>query len=1259
MHHSPPKPPAGGPARGGAPEADSRRIASTQSPRQRNPKDERARHNQPAPHPPKGINASENRDGSSSHRHVAKELQGAQQISKASVHPTETVRCTTTPIGAPYAKEYASGPGAGMKGGSRSTRVVMSAQPTDTALTATLSNAAPAKSTTTPIIPAGTPSKTHAPRVTPSPKLRRTPVVDPSASTTTSTPKASFSGTPKSRPPTLPHADEQTPHRAPVPTTTAAHRSARMSDEEIGKILKEHMDNCHTKLDHLAEILQNRRPFTREDAARSGAAKAKLKADPEAAAAAQQPPATSQSSPSAATPLVHAKSSTARAENSSQAAGTKTQPPRTTPRPTRDSNAPSRVGRPLPSDARPAAQSTAAVKLAPAVAHSPPRALSDDGSSSVSQSSSQATITPARAAKQAAAELIGRANIHAWCDAIPENACSPSAPPSSVGKIATNALSDISERSDHSTLIQAAPKAPQTSAQSPRAPVAAAAAKPTPTTEPRLSHLPTPATAPRPTARRASATPPPAPKAVPHPAVRPNPPTAQVPRLKTVGTQTTPPARPPLPPTRSTRDIATSTASAPPSTKSLKGGDLPPSKHVPSEATKRSPQMRRILPSTLSEATSTNSMSPKSTTHTAKSDEARSQRSQFIMLVDPRVPGSPRKAAYADVVIQQQLCSQSFPGSIYSLAGTSESPFRPHSKAALATRRSIYSSSPHLTHRKVATEGAESKAAPRRKVEVAAGGSVEKARSLNATTPQPRPTPTPSHRSSLVSNMDSAAMPPSVMDSECGLVTPPIQASNTEVVSSKVGKVSSPKHVRPSTANAACASTGMPVKEVAKRLARLSKADTVVSEVASIDHVLPPLPPLPSLLVSGKPSSSGTRATTLSAKGKERARDLSPERSSAAPSEGHSVVGTETSCGGSPPQFALQQSPAAAASFVLDLDNWSESPKLITAFERGVEEDTDNDDDYDDLVYRSLPSNLILRAPTRPLPSAPSRASSDFAAESLKALNESTAQLDRQHSVALRQPEPRPQPLKSAMKPRPQVVSSALGEPYDLVDAAGASSSRAVRFDAASPRSSSSSTSPPFQQSGESPSSVPSSLGIEEPSEESPPRYSSLSILRAPTRGPLAAAAAAAIDTPLLVSGEKGRSQADASEQLQSQLRRARSVPGPFLFRDSPKLQQIRETQRSGGMYANYIGSRSAASLRNLDSHLGQPLAATEIPQPGPSAASKLWQKAKNGFGLGAKKAQPPQIRWVVPPVKTVPPEPEVRPEWPREKVSLLLRPKS
>lgn len=445
----------------------------------------------------------------------------------------------------------------------------------------------------------------------------------------------------------MPHAAEQTPHRVPVPTTTAAHRPARMSDEEIGKILKGHLDNCHTKLDQLAEMLQNRRPFTREDAAQSGAAKAKLKvrrarlfqlrlsscspifpqADAEAAAAAKQPPATSRSSPSAGTPLVHAKSSTARVETSSQAAEKKIQPPRTTPRPTKDSNAPPRVGGPLPSDARPAAQSTAAAKPAPAVAHSPPRALSDDGSSSVSQSSSQATITPARAAKQAAAELVGRANIHAWCDAIPENACSPSAPPSLVGKIATNALSDISERSDHSTLIQAAPKAPQTSAQSARAPVAAAAAEPTPTTDPRLSHPSVPATAPGPSARRASATPSPAPKAVPHPAVRPNPPTAQVPRLKTVGTQTTPPARPPLPPTRSTRDIATSTASAPPSPKSLKGGDLPPSKHVPSEATKRSPQMRRILPSTSSEATSTDNVSPKSTTHPAKSDEARSQQS--------------------------------------------------------------------------------------------------------------------------------------------------------------------------------------------------------------------------------------------------------------------------------------------------------------------------------------------------------------------------------------------------------------------------------------------------------------------------------------------------------------------------------------------------------------------------------------------------------------------------------------------------------
>lgn len=415
------------------------------------------------------------------------------------------------------------------------------------------------------------------------------------------------------------------------------------------------------KVDTIRKERQHYKPFTREDAARSGAVKAKLKvrhlrslqlrlsscshifpqAEAEAAAATKQPPATSRSSPAEAAPLVHAKSPMALVETSPQAADTNTQPPRTTPRPIRETNAPPRVGGLLPSDARTAAQSTDAAKHAPAAAHSPPRALSDAGSSSVSQSSSQVTITPAREAKRrqksldAAAELAGRANIQTWRDSIPENARSPSAPPSSVAEMATNALSDISKHSDQSMQIRAASKAPPTSAQSTRAPVAAAVGKPTTTTEPRLSHAPVPVTAPAASTRRAATTPAPAPKAVPHPVVRTNPPTALAPRLKTVGTQTTPHERPPLPPTRSTRDIATSTASAPPSPRSPKGGDLPPSRHVPSEATKRSPQIRRILPSTSSEAMSTNSVSSKSTTHATKSDEARVQRtvSQWQLLV--------------------------------------------------------------------------------------------------------------------------------------------------------------------------------------------------------------------------------------------------------------------------------------------------------------------------------------------------------------------------------------------------------------------------------------------------------------------------------------------------------------------------------------------------------------------------------------------------------------------------------------------------
>ncbi|OJT12297.1 hypothetical protein TRAPUB_11164 [Trametes pubescens] len=1196
VRHPPSKSPAGSPARGVAPEVDSRRIASTRPPLPGNVNDKRARPHRDAPQPLNGTDASENRDVSSSHRQVAKELQGPTQSAKVDSKRGD-------PAGGPSVR-----------------------------------------STTAPIIPAGTPSKSHAP----SPDLRRTPVADPSASST-STPN----GTSKSRPRAVPSAAEQTRHRVPVPAT-APRRSAQAGEKEIAKILAGHMENCLTKLDQITEIVHKRKPFTGEDAVRSRAEKDRQKAE---------------------------------ANTSSQAAEEKTRPHPVAVGTARDAAVPPRAKEPLPGDSRTISQSAAATKHAPAAAQSrlrPSSGTGTDTDSLASQSNSQVIVTPALIAKQAAKRLQQPSEAAAECDSVPKNAL-----PSSTGGIEAAALSDVEEHSAKSP--QATLQAPQTTAQSTHA-RAAASTNPTPTTKPRPTHAPPGvATAAGSSAARSRApatTLPVAAKAVAPPLARTNSPTKQNPRLRTIGTQTKPAPleRPPLDPTRSTRDIATSTASAPPSPRSLKEQDLPPSRLGPSEATKRSPQMRRIQ----SEATSANGVSPDSTTHTAKTDDARSHRTvgqrqlsvSWPLLTETiqvssgsdstrsstpmrkEAPAKPLKrtsSSSSNSTLDRSAQEAHLPPPPSSPtpalpspppARTSQQPTPPDAKSVRAAS-SVHSSkpagpskptaqangrsSPRLTHPKVANQGTGSKETPRRKVETATDGpdTVKKAKSPNAATPQPRPASISSHRIPRAPDANSAPLPPSVVDAGCGPATPPIQASNTEA-SSKAGKASS-NHVRPSTmANAACASSGVPVKEVAKQLARISKADTVVSDVASIDVVLPPLPPLPAFPNAMTLPSSGARAATRSAKGKERARDLSPEFFSAVPSEGRSVAGAETSRRDAAPHSVLQQSPVATvhetAQLWLDESNiWSESPKLTTAFDRDVEDDDDDDDD--NLVYHSVPTYLITN---KPLPPAPSRTSSDFALESLKKLNKSAAQLKWQHNSTLRQPKPRLRPLKSALKPGPQEEDSALGELFNVINVAGASD-RAVHFNVASP-SGSSTTSMPVQQVGESSSSVPSSQSVEDPNDP-PPRYSSV-VVRAPTRGPLAAASATA------------RTPVNALHHWENS--------GLFLFRRTSKLLLLRENQRRGGMYTNPHGSRSAASLGTLAPHLGQPLRTTGGPQPGPSAASKLWRKAKNGLGLGGtEEPRIPQVRWVVPAVKTMPPELEIRPEWPREKAPSLLRPKS
>ncbi len=311
VRHPPSKSPAGSPARGVAPEVDSRRIASTRPPLPGNVNDKRARPHRDAPQPLNGTDASENRDVSSSHRQVAKELQGPTQSAKgkrdaclsheadsnhpsscslASSRPMVTARPTTTAVDAPHVKTHTSGPAAGTKASSSSTRIAMSGQSMGKAAISTSTTTPgishgshsnhlvdskrgdPAggpsvRSTTAPIIPAGTPSKSHAP----SPDLRRTPVADPSASST-STPN----GTSKSRPRAVPSAAEQTRHRVPVPAT-APHRSAQAGEKEIAKILAGHMENCLTKLDQITEMVHKRKPFTGEDAVRSRAEKDRQK----------------------------------------------------------------------------------------------------------------------------------------------------------------------------------------------------------------------------------------------------------------------------------------------------------------------------------------------------------------------------------------------------------------------------------------------------------------------------------------------------------------------------------------------------------------------------------------------------------------------------------------------------------------------------------------------------------------------------------------------------------------------------------------------------------------------------------------------------------------------------------------------------------------------------------------------------------------------------------------------------------------------
>ncbi|KAI8969566.1 hypothetical protein BD414DRAFT_581885 [Trametes punicea] len=444
---------------------------------------------------------------------------------------------------------------------------------------------------------------------------------------------------------------------------------------------------------------------------------------------------------------------------------------------------------------------------------------------------------------------------------------------------------------------------------------------------------------------------------------------------------------------------------------------------------------------------------------------------------------------------------------------------------------------------------------------------------------------------------------PSTADA-CGM-----PSAFTLSVYSEAGKSALSTGSRPSTSEAACAPSSMSMREVTRRQARISKADTVVSAVASIVDDRPSLPTAFQDIASREPVISTSRAYPHKSSAPSSA--VSPEAG---------IVKTALVISGSAPS-EVEPGPTTLVIVSSPRGPVSADPKKSS--EPATKPLTDT---------REI-------ACDKPLPRVPSRASSAISPKSVAKLEEHIARME---SLALART-----PLKSSMKTQADLVSCTLGDEYAVVkvedvvdiDENGAGPSRlrngkAVRFEVTFPNQSDStlSTLPTTGDTdGEASSSLPRRprTNRAEVLADSPPRYSSLSPLKGGFSGS---------STSLPPRTHRGRTQSDVTGEL----RHAQSVP--FLCRSSSKLQEFKKGLKTPRepFYAGLLGSRSMTHLPAVstrqevgDAHSGR------------SKARRLWNKAKNGLGLG-KREEPPVLQnidmrevW-----KSVPPRPRPLPSW-------------
>ncbi|KAL7281201.1 hypothetical protein ACG7TL_004509 [Trametes sanguinea] len=435
---------------------------------------------------------------------------------------------------------------------------------------------------------------------------------------------------------------------------------------------------------------------------------------------------------------------------------------------------------------------------------------------------------------------------------------------------------------------------------------------------------------------------------------------------------------------------------------------------------------------------------------------------------------------------------------------------------------------------------------------------------------------------------------------------------------------------RPSTSDAACLPSAMSMREVTRHHPRISKADTVLSAAASISEARPPLPDTASDVVSYASLNLVSRSDSRS-KG-SRTGKMS-KLSSAASSEAAIVKG----------DASHSDTPRLAASASLKptaVSPSNEKTAPLRSIQRSSAEGKASSRKED--APASATRVATSSASSKLSPSVPPRSSSAIATESIRKLEERIAKLEALSANRA--------PAKSSMKARADLVSCRLSDSFALVDAEevadvdenGAGPSRlpagkAVRFNVKFPNRSEStlSTEPAEAESSSSATPALRTNRVEE-SADGPPRYSSLSPLKSDFEGS---------PTSLPARERRRRSRSDVTEQL----RHVNSVP--FLCRSGDRLQEFRKTIGKGGppVFGNEQASRSLTWLP-MKSSQSLPLL-EDRERAGQSKAKKLWTKAKNGLGLGKKeepKLPPLDFSWVP---KPDPLKPRLPPHaWPTEK---------